>query len=104
MSVKESKEFIAMIVQGVKSFEAAKEQGFGLAVIITQLIAATPAVVAGVQGVGQVDDELKAIDEAGVKELAAEAMLGFDGASEKTKLYVEQSIVIALAAMKMIKA
>lgn len=104
MSVKESKEAVAMVVSIVKGFEAAKEAKFGLAAVLTQVISATPAIAAGVQGLGQVDDELKALDEAGIKEIVAEAMLGFDGASEKTKLYVEQSVIIVLATMKMIKA
>jgi hypothetical protein len=102
--VKESKEFVAMIVAATKGIEAAKAEKFSLASVLTQLIAATPAVIAGVQGVGQMDDEIKAIDEAGIKELAGEAMLLIPDASEKTKTIVEQSVVILVAGMKIFKA
>lgn len=104
MSVKESKEFVGMIVQAVKSVQAAKAEKFSIGAIVTQLVTVTPAVVSGFQGAGNIDDELKAIDEAGIKELAAEAMLILGDSSEKTKTIVEQSIVIILAAFKLYKA
>lgn len=103
-NVKESKELVQAAVSLAKAAEALKAQGFSATAILGQLVITAPAIVNGLQGISLVDDEIKVIDQAGVEALVAEALLGFDNASPKTKQIVASSVNILLEVLKIVKA
>lgn len=103
-NVKESKELVDAIVAVARAIEVAKKDKFSLASDISQLVVCVPAIVSGLQGMNKIGDELKVIDEAGIEELVADALLLFGDSSEKSKLYVKEGLNILLSVFKIFKA
>ncbi len=102
--VKESKELVQAAVAVAHGIETAQKEGFALSAVLSQVVLTIPVVISGLQGFSLVDDEFKVIDEAGIEELVAEAMVLFGDSSPKSKVIVKESVNILLSAFKIFKA